>query len=1039
MGVGHGAAPSPRSGSCTLVRGRAALASGARVVVPNSSANTYVSRRRIRLSLELQRLEPSVIGIALLLLQQPSPSPGPGAYWQQHVAYEIDARLDEPSGVLSGTQRIRYANNSPDTLVTFSLHLHLNAFRPGSRWSDVDSAEGRRRFNDLRDPDYAFNHVRNVRIMGRPVQPVYPLAPDSTIVRFVLPRPLPPGDSLTVDMDWDARPSTTPRRQGRQGRRFDFAQWYPKVVVYDRYGWAERPLFPAGEFYGEFGSFVVDLDVAADQVVGATGVPVCGDPGWERANRVSARAIEYQRGHYGPSTPAAACTGTESGRKKIRWYAEDVHHFALSLNPDYRYEGGRYGDVAVHVLYQPGDEGTWGNGVAVERTVTALAWLDKLFGEFAWPQLTNVHRIEGGGTEFPMMVMDGSADQGLIVHEAGHNYTMGILANNEWREGWLDEGFTSFQTTWFWETLGKTGGYESSEATILELDLDDYSEPTSLLSEAYRDFISYNISIYSRGELFFHQLRYLVGDATMHRILRTFYDRWKLKHVDEAAFRAVAEEVSKRDLSVLFGQGLHATELYDYLIGKVKRRRGPAGEWTTGVEILRKDEGRLPVEVAVIAERDTGIVRVEGMAEREWVEVSTRSKPKQVVLDPRVRTHDWNMLNNRKRLGGLNLRFPPPETDFYFHPYFSTRSRRDRLTVGLHPTVWYNDAGGVTLGVRSRNDYLGRFAQNQALVSVATGWGADDGVKEVDLFLRTRNPVFLRAPNTSQTFDAFKMEGRYGLRASVDWSRREHLTFGPTWRRGVSLTWVGIDDVRYLDPGLYDDVGTVELQSFAGVSTASGKWQLSLQSSLAGGLAYNREGLEASGRPALNPFYIRASMDGVARRSLGANRTVAAQVFLGYASGDDDAAKQRQIYLQGADPLQQLYNPFLRSRGSLLAGEDFHYHAPGGAGIRGIDRRVSTAAVAALNIELDQTLLARPAARLFNRIGVAAFTDLAGADGLDFVGDAGLGLRADHRIGDTRFTTRFDVPLFVNRPELSVRPSDNDFDFRWVFSFEPAF
>jgi hypothetical protein len=28
---------------------------------------------------------------------------------------------------------------------------------------------------------------------------------------------------------------------------------------------------------------------------------------------------------------------------------------------------------------------------------------------FAWPQITNLHRIEGGGTEFPMVIMDGIA------------------------------------------------------------------------------------------------------------------------------------------------------------------------------------------------------------------------------------------------------------------------------------------------------------------------------------------------------------------------------------------------------------------------------------------------------------------------------------------------------------------------------------------------------------------------------------------------------------------------------------------------------
>jgi hypothetical protein len=566
-----------------------------------------------------------VIVLALLALQQaPVEARSPaGAYWQQDVAYEISARLDEPSGTLGGAERITYHNQSPDTLTSFALHLYLNAFRPGSRWADADSMEGKRRFNDLHDPDFAFNHVRDVRIMGQSVQPIYPFAPDSTVVRFALPQPLAPGDSMTVEMQWDARPSTVPRRQGREGRRFDFAQWYPKVVVYDRYGWEEHPLYPGGEFYGEFGRFTVDLDVPSDQVVGATGVPVCGDPGWEHANQAS-RPVEYQRDYYGASTPSAdACQGAEPGRKRIRWYAEQVHHFAMSLNPAYRYEGGHFGNVAVHVLYQPGDEKTWGGGIAVKRTETALAWLDQVYGPFGWPQLTNVHRIEGGGTEFPMMVHNGSADQGLIVHEAGHNYTMGLLANNEWREGWLDEGFTSFQTTWFWETQGRES-YAGTENEVLQLDLDNYSEPTSLVSEDYRDFTSYQIGVYTRGELFFHQLRAIVGDATMHQILRTFYQQWKYRHVDENAFRAVAEEVSHRDLSTFFAQWLHGVELFDYAVGRVRVRQSGEG-YVTRVEVVRRANGRFPQDVAVLAAGDTSVARTDGLAEREWVEIPTRT------------------------------------------------------------------------------------------------------------------------------------------------------------------------------------------------------------------------------------------------------------------------------------------------------------------------------------------------------------------------------------------------------------------------------
>jgi hypothetical protein len=119
--------------------------------------------------------------------------------------------------------------------------------------------------------------------------------------------------------------------------------------------------------------------------------------------------------------------------------------------------------------------------------------------------------------------------------------------------------------------------------------------------------------------------------------------------------------------------------------------------------------------------------------------------------------------------------------------------------------------------------------------------------------------------------------------------------------------------------------------------------------------------------------------------------------------------------------------------------------------VRGIDSRISTSAIVGINFELERTLTTSPSAQLFNRIALAAFTDLAHGiggpeqpltgDRIKFVADAGLGLRADHRIGDTRFTTRFDFPLYVSRPELAQgrEPGDGEFEFRWTFGFEPAF
>jgi len=980
-------------------------------------------------------------------------------YWQQRLEYDISATLDESRGTLGGGQRVVYHNNSPDTLHTVAFHLYLNAFRPGSRWSDADSLERRRRFNDLADPDFGYNRVSGVAIDGTPVEAEYPFAPDSTIVRFMLPKPAAPGGTFTVSLGWEARPSTVFRRQGRAGRQYDLAQWYPRVVAYDRHGWNEHPLYPAGEFYGDFGDFRVTLDVPEDQVVGATGVPVCGDPGWERVNSDPSRQVEYRRDAYG--TPQCDDAGNPGpGRKRIVWEARDVHHFAMAMNPGFVYEGGRFGTVLVHVLYRPDEASTWGNGIAVRRTVTALEWLDGLFGPFPWPQITNVRRLDRGGTEFPMMVQNSSAGQGLILHEVGHNYLMGILANNEWREGFLDEGFTSFQTAWFNEAHDSADSYTADEQKVLLLDLDRWSQPTSLVSERYRDFSTYNAMVYDRAELFYYQLRTIVGDRTMREILRTYYERWKLKHVDEAAFRAVAEEVSKQDLSTFFGQWLHGAELYDYAIGRVRaRRREDAGArgWTTRVEVVRKAPGIFPVDVVVRTPSDSGKVRVSGMSEREWVELSTAGRPREVEIDPGARAHDWNQLDNRKKRGLLGFG-PAGRTEAYFDRLFWTRTRRDRLTLGLVPALWYNDEGGVTIGGRMRSDYLGRFEQNTLTFSVGTSrLDQTSGTRERGLggFLRIRNPLWLYMPRTSQTLEAYWVEGRAGASAAVERQTSQHRTFGPQTYRGASVRWLVTTDTRYLDPALWDGGGTVEAEGWVRSRDQRGTWTLSGRLGLGGGVEYrNRENSLAGDSYDAQP-YLRLTAEGTARRALGGRVSLALRGYAGWVESGRHPLKQRQLFIAGADPYGQFANPFLRSRGALLAGRAVHYQMPGGGGLRGIAPGTSATRLLAINVDADRAVVSRPdrdtttqrGMRLFREVRVGVFGGAALGNGeipktgssAALVADAGIGIKMGHRIGQTSFVTRFDVPFVVTRPRLAVGQIDGAVQFRWVVSASPAF
>ncbi len=571
---------------------------------------------------------------------------------QQRVDYRIEARLDEDRATLVARARMDYTHNGYGAIDTLYLHQHLNAFRPNSAWARRELEYGNRRFTDLGPQEHAFERLLSVSVDGEAATPVYPGAPDSTVVAIPLSRPLNQGESLRVILDWEARPATLPRRQGRRGRHYDFAQWYPRIAVYDEQGWQVQPLMPQGEFYGEFATFDVTLDVASDQVLGATGVPVEGDPGWAGAAAPGARVSPSRPGYYEGAEAEALgflTGGADANRKRVRWHAEDVHHFAWTTNPDYIYEGGSHGDVPIHVLYQPGDEESWGGGVAVERTVRGLGWLETVFGPYPYPQVSNVHRIEGGGTEFPMMVMNGSASQGLITHEVGHIFAHGALANNEWRDAWLDEGLVSFVTSWFAEEMdGAEGIWPRALLRLAQFEDGVVAQAVATPSADFLTPRSYSTYSYSKGSVFFYMLREFMGWDDFRRGLRHYFRTNALEHVTEYDLRLAMETVYGSDLSWFFNQWLHTTHRLDYQLRAAVARQGEEGGWVTEVTVAREGEAWMPVVLQV------GDVTLElaSRARLQTVTIPTAERPSEAVLDPGWALLESDKDNNRAPVEG---------------------------------------------------------------------------------------------------------------------------------------------------------------------------------------------------------------------------------------------------------------------------------------------------------------------------------------------------------------------------------------------------
>jgi hypothetical protein len=328
----------------------------------------------------------------------------------------------------------------------------------------------------------------------------------------------------------------------------------------------------------------------------------------------------------------------------VRWLARNVHHFAWSTAPDYIYEGGRAGKVLVHVLYQPGDT-SWAGGKAVERSERALEWLETKMGPYPYPQITNLHRIEGGGTEFPMMVMNGGASQGLITHEFTHQWAMGILASNEWKHAWQDEGFATFMNDWYTEEHGGTDVRRREFDGLARFERQGLTEPVDYPSAQFVDYRSYAIMSYSKGAAFFHMMRQLLGDEAFSRGLMSYSLDNRFHHVTPADLETAMEQASGQDLSWFFHEWLDTNLRLDYGVGDATTARTESG-WVTRVEVIRGGGAWMPVTIRVGSHRE----RLTSQSWRQVLEVTTPERPDSVVIDPDAQVLDVNRTNNARAL-----------------------------------------------------------------------------------------------------------------------------------------------------------------------------------------------------------------------------------------------------------------------------------------------------------------------------------------------------------------------------------------------------
>lgn len=533
------------------------------------------------------------------------------------ASYAIQARLDAGEHRVDGRQTIAWRNRSRAAVDELCFHLYLNAFRStGTAWmAEADAADRA----TLAGGGWGWTDVTALAVDGRDrladavFDPPAAFPDDRTVMRVPLARPVAPGETVEVALSFVSR---LPRAVARTGYHRDYhfvAQWFPKLGVLEPGGaWHCEPFRRSAEFYADYGDYDVALDVPRRFVVGATGRRASREPG-------------------------------EDGRVVHRYVQDGVHDFAWVAWPDFverrfTFEHAGLPPVDVRLLLAP--ETARFAGRYSRALWLGLTRFGAWYGPYPYTSLTMVDPPWGaeatGGMEYPTLIATGSdafsplatqSPEGVTVHELAHQWFYGLVATDEVRESFLDEGITSYATgrllaeaygprAWSFDAWGLPVVFrEVRQEHLLDTQAryfrDPATDPIGRAAHGYLDHGSYRRMTYSKMALAMGQLERLLGAPTMERAMRAFADSWRFRHPRTADLVRTLSRAAGQDLSGYFRQTVWSSEVLDYAVDAVstRPRRALAGVVGEGGErrVVERGERLAGWESEVVVRRLGGV------------------------------------------------------------------------------------------------------------------------------------------------------------------------------------------------------------------------------------------------------------------------------------------------------------------------------------------------------------------------------------------------------------------------------------------------
>ena len=526
-------------------------------------------------------------------------------YYQNEADYVMSITLNDQQQKITGSETIKYHNNSPDKLEYLWIQLDQNKRAQNSdsykiQTGNIKSISSRSILN--MDPEFegGFNIMKVLNKDGKPLS--YTI--HQTMMRINLEKPLKSKESFEFSIDWWYNINDRLEIGGRSGYEYfekdgnylyTIAQFFPRMCVYnDTEGWQNKQFLGSGEFTLPFGDYDVKITVPSDHVVAATGELV-------NANEIltPAQLERLEKARKSEKEPVFIVTEKEAikneksvvkAMKVWHFKAENVRDFGWASSRKFIWDAMVVKQASKDVLamsFYPKEGNPLWEQYSTKVVAHTLKCYSKYTFDYPYPVAISVH-TKWIGMEYPMICFNGGRPEedgtysartkygmiGVIIHEVGHNYFPMIINSDERQWTWMDEGLNTFLQYLTEQEFEK--GYPSRRGPAYKIvnymkgDKDRIS-PIMTNSESIHQFGN---NAYGKPATAMNILREtIMGRELFDYAFKMYSNRWMFKHPNPEDLFRTMEDASSVDLDWFWRGWFYSTDHVDIGLEKVKYYR----------------------------------------------------------------------------------------------------------------------------------------------------------------------------------------------------------------------------------------------------------------------------------------------------------------------------------------------------------------------------------------------------------------------------------------------------------------------------------